>query len=148
MEIPDAWMNGLNGGVIIGVAAALLLLVNGRIAGISGIVSRLTPPEVFVTPRATRLTSLAFIVGLVSMPVLWKYISDAPQISVTDDLVTVIFGGFLVGIGTSLGNGCTSGHGVCGLSRGSLRSAVAVGVFIATAAITVTVMRHGLSGML
>lgn len=127
----------LAGGVLIGCATALLLLLGGRIAGISGIlggVLRRVPGE-----RAWRL---AFLAGLAAAP--WLYAAVAaplrPQIDTGWGLL--LLAGLLVGVGTRYGAGCTSGHGVCGLSRLSLRSAVATAVFMAAGFATVFVLRH------
>jgi uncharacterized membrane protein YedE/YeeE len=143
MDIATDWMNGLHGGLLIGMAAAALLLVNGRIAGVSGLLGRLVPPTVWATPASSRAASAAFIAGLIAVPAVMAAAGSAPEIAITGSVPLLIAGGALVGFGTVLGNGCTSGHGVCGLSRGSVRSFVAVCVFMATAAATVWVVRHG-----
>lgn len=131
----------LLGGVLIGLAVALLLLLNGRIAGISGIVGGLLTPR-----RGEVAWRLAFVLGLVGAPVLWMLVSTRPLIRVDAGWGTLVMAGLLVGFGTRLGSGCTSGHGVCGLSRLSLRSLVATLVFMATGFVTVFVVRHGLAG--
>ncbi len=132
----------LAGGVLIGIAASLLLLLDGRVAGISGIVGGL------VVPRPGHVSWRAsFVGGLVAGGGLLRLLDPAATAVVVDvGTVTVVLAGFLVGFGTSLGGGCTSGHGVCGLSRGSPRSLVATLSFMATGALTVFVVRHVLGG--
>jgi uncharacterized membrane protein YedE/YeeE len=126
----------LIGGMIIGLSAVLLLLVNGRIAGISGIVGRLAQ-------GANILTNGAFVVGLALGPVLFLALfGHGPAVSVTGSWPLIVVAGLLVGFGTRMGNGCTSGHGVCGLGRLSLRSLVAVITFMATAISTTFIVRH------
>lgn len=127
------------GGAVIGASAVLLLLGSGRIAGISGILARL------VAPRAgsQSVDALAFVVGLISAPIVWSQFSGATVTqTVTDNILLLVAAGLLVGFGAVYGGGCTSGHGVCGLSRFSARSLVAVLTFMATAAVTVFVARH------
>lgn len=129
------------GGALIGVAASILLLAQGRIAGISGIVAGVVDGE---RPEGWRV---AFLVGLLGTGVvtaqLWPYLFVN---TLTRSPVALVATGLLVGVGTRLGNGCTAGHGVCGLSRGSPRSLVAVMVFIATGMLTATVVRTALGG--
>ncbi|KEQ14189.1 YeeE/YedE [Endozoicomonas montiporae] len=127
-------IHGLAGGALLGLGAAVLLLFNGRIAGFSGIISSLRVRN--------NLWKLAFIAGaLISGTVLHQALNlPAPESQLPAS--GLIIAGLLVGFGTRLGNGCTSGHGVCGLSRFSLRSLVAVMVFMASAMATVFVMRH------
>lgn len=127
-------MSGLAGGLLIGLSAALLLWGNGRIVGISGIIGGIR--------KGDTLWRLGFLVamGVGGMAVLW--ISDAPLPAPTSDPLLLIIAGLLVGVGTRLGSGCTSGHGVCGLARFSLRSLVAVIVFMAAAMATVFMVRH------
>lgn len=127
------------GGALIGAAAVMLMAATGRIAGISGIAARLLPPY------ADRELAgrIAFILGLVAAPLLVLLLTGAapvPTIEATPPVLALA--GLLVGFGAVWGNGCTSGHGVCGLSRLSLRSLVATGVFMATAVATVFVTRH------
>lgn len=127
----------LAGGLLIGLAAALLICFSGRIAGISGIVGGLLRPV-----YGDRTWRLAFLAGLLAAP--WVYaLMAGPLVSRIDtDWGTLLAAGLLVGIGTRYGAGCTSGHGVCGLSRLSLRSAVATVVFMAGGFATVFVLRH------
>ncbi len=129
----------LFGGVLIGIAAVLLMAWEGRIAGISGIAGRILPPW-----HDEALPSrLGFVVGLVAAPRLYLLATGAPVAqTVSTNLPLMTAAGLLVGFGSTWGNGCTSGHGVCGLSRLSLRSFVATGVFMATAIVTVFVTRH------
>lgn len=127
----------LTGGLLIGLAAASFLLLNGRIAGISGILGGLLAPA-----RRDILWRLAFLAGLVGTPSLWLLFSELPPIQVDAGYPALIVAGLLVGIGTRYGSGCTSGHGVCGLSRLSPRSLVATLSFMATGFLTVFVIRH------
>lgn len=131
------------GGVLIGLSAVLLLAVSGRIAGISGIVRRV----LFPAPEARPLDAAAFLVGLVVAPLLWQLGTNAAVVqTVSDDAKRMGLAGLLVGLGAALANGCTSGHGVCGLARLSTRSIVATVTFMAVAATTVYVSRHVLGG--
>ncbi|WP_291662387.1 MULTISPECIES: YeeE/YedE family protein [unclassified Bosea (in: a-proteobacteria)] len=129
----------LAGGALIGLAAVLLMLFEGRIAGISGIVSRLLPPE----GDGQTPGRLAFVMGLIVAPLAYAAVSGlwpVPQVAAT--MPILIVAGLLVGFGSVWGNGCTSGHGICGLSRLSPRSAVAVATFMTMAIATVFVARH------
>ncbi|MBN8238192.1 hypothetical protein DET61_103279 [Marinobacter nauticus] len=127
----------LTGGLLIGLAAASFLLLNGRIAGISGILGGLLVPA-----RRDILWRVAFLAGLVGTPSLWLLFAELPPIQVDAGYPALIVAGLLVGIGTRYGSGCTSGHGVCGLSRLSPRSLVATLSFMATGFLTVFVIRH------
>lgn len=125
------------GGALIGVAAVLLMALNGRIAGISGIVH-----GAFWAPAGERLWRLLFIAGLVFAPLVWSGFSGVPpEFSISGQPVLLVAGGILVGFGTRLGSGCTSGHGVCGLSRLSPRSLVAVVAFMSAGVVTVAVVK-------
>jgi len=127
----------LFGGVLIGLAAALFVLFNGRIAGISGIVGGL------LHPRASDLMwRAAFVIGLLAAPRLFHALAPLPEIHVAAGTGTLIVAGLLVGIGTRYGSGCTSGHGVCGLARLSPRSLVATVSFMLAGFVTVFVIRH------
>lgn len=129
----------LVGGAVIGLAAVLLMLFQGRIAGISGIVSRLLPLEA----GGEAAGRLAFVAGLVLAPLVVYAAGSAwpvPQIAAT--IPVLVVAGLLVGFGSVWGNGCTSGHGICGLSRLSLRSLIAVATFMASAIATVFVVRY------
>lgn len=129
----------LLGGALIGGAAVLLMAVSGRIAGISGIASRLLPPYL----DREWLRRIAFILGLVLAPLVYgAVLGRMPLQSIEAGLPLLGVAGLLVGFGSVWGNGCTSGHGVCGLSRLSPRSLVATLIFMTTAAITVFIIRH------
>jgi uncharacterized membrane protein YedE/YeeE len=134
------WVTALVGGTLIGLSATVLLLLNGRIAGISGMVNGAIT---FAREEAWRWI---FIAGMLLGATLYEYaIAPEPTPRSTFAPVAMIIGGFLVGWGTRMGNGCTSGHGVCGLGRLSGRSLVAVITFLVVAMITVFVVQHGLS---
>ncbi|MDV3350222.1 YeeE/YedE family protein [Leptothoe sp. ISB3NOV94-8A] len=134
-----SWGTALLGGVLIGLSATILLAFNGRIAGISGIVNG--------GIQGNEPWRWLFLAGMLLGGILYEY-GLAPEPTPTPSLTagTMILGGFLVGFGTRLGNGCTSGHGVCGLGRLSLRSLVAVLTFLTTAMLTVWLTRHGITG--
>lgn len=136
-------LQSLAGGMLIGLAATLLMLLNGRIAGITGILAGLLPPA-GVQERVWRA---AFLAGMVASPLLVVGLFRVP---ITYQTVTTPLGmmvsGLIVGIGVTFGSGCTSGHGICGLSRFSVRSLVAVLVFMGSTAVTVYVVRHVLGG--
>lgn len=132
----------LLGGLLIGAAAALMLWLKGRIAGISGIVGGLLSPS-----RGDTAWRALFLVGLMAAPIMVMLLrGNVPDISSPAADRSLIMAGLLVGFGTRLGSGCTSGHGVCGLARRSLRSLVATLVFMASGALTVFVVRHLLGG--
>ena len=127
------------GGGLIGVSAVLLMAFSGRIAGISGIVAGLLPPK----PADDRTWRIAFILGLVLAPTALAVTTGDNRIAPpTVGPALLVAAGLLVGVGTSLSNGCTSGHGICGISRLSPRSAAAVATFVATAMVTVFVVRQ------
>jgi uncharacterized membrane protein YedE/YeeE len=129
----------LMGGMMIGLSAVLLMLWEGRIAGISGIAGRLLPPY----RDGAFLSRLGFVIGLIATPLAIAVATgEAVQQTVSWNIPLMIAAGLLVGFGLVWGNGCTSGHGVCGLSRLSARSMVATGVFMATAFATVFLVRH------
>ncbi len=128
----------LGGGVLIGIAGALLLLTHGRVAGISGIAAGVLAPA-----RGEFGWRAAFIAGLVGGGFLLRgFVPEVIGAPAVGGVGIAIAAGLLVGIGTRLGNGCTSGHGVCGLARGSVRSLAATLTFMATAAATVFLVRH------
>lgn len=130
------------GGVLIGLSAVLLLLLEGRIAGISGIAARLLPPW-----REGVAERLAFVAGLVGAPFLVAAITGAPVVqTVSSNPPLMAAAGLLVGFGSVWGSGCTSGHGVCGLARLSPRSLVATAIFMTTGFLTVFVTRHVIGG--
>ncbi|TBW35505.1 YeeE/YedE family protein [Siculibacillus lacustris] len=130
--------SSLFGGVIIGLAAGALALRAGRILGVSGIVAGLAEPD------ADRLGRAALVAGLILSPVLFGLVAPLPALRIDAGWAAVIAGGLLVGFGTRLGSGCTSGHGVCGLARLSPRSLVAVVTFVVAAMATVFVLRHAI----
>jgi len=127
----------LLGGVLIGLAAALLVLMNGRIAGISGILGGLLRAA-----RGERGWRAAFLAGLIGAPLVYGLAHPLPAVQVDAGYPLLTLAGLAVGIGTRYGAGCTSGHGVCGLSRLSLRSLVATAAFMLAGFVTVFVMRH------
>ena len=127
----------LAGGMLIGLAAALLILFNGRIAGISGIVAGVLQPR----PRETAWR-LAFLAGLLASPWLHLLVHALPEARIDAGTPALIVAGLLVGLGVRYGAGCTSGHGVCGLSRWSVRSLAATSAFMAAGFLTVFLLRH------
>lgn len=127
----------LAGGALIGIAAAMFLLLNGRIAGISGVLGGLLRPT-----KGDMAWRIAFVMGLVGAPLVYVLFAALPEPQIDASYGTLIVGGLLVGIGTRYGSGCTSGHGVCGLSRLSPRSLVATGAFMGAGFVTVFVTRH------
>lgn len=135
----------LAGGMLIGAAAALLIIFNGRVAGISGIVGTLID-RLFVRATASEdrsnLWRCIFIAGLLLAAPLWSLVQALPAVSSDAGTITLVIAGLLTGIGTRYASGCTSGHGVCGLSRGSLRSLVATLTFMGTGFATVYLMHH------
>jgi uncharacterized membrane protein YedE/YeeE len=133
----------LAGGLLIGLAAGLFLLTNGRIAGISGLLAGLLqPPQRWVGEK------LLFLAGLVSASLVWRLAGALPPFKIQVDGLPLVIAGVLVGLGTRLASGCTSGHGVCGLARLSPRSLVATCCFMASGFITVFVIRHLIPGAL
>jgi uncharacterized membrane protein YedE/YeeE len=131
-------IGGLIGGVLIGCAADLLLLFNGRIAGISGILGGLISGSSW----AERSWRLAFIGGLIGGAAFYSFFANGLSVQLQAGPPTLALAGLLVGLGTRLGSGCTSGHGVCGLARRSPRSLAATLLFMAVAALTVFLTRH------
>ncbi|MBR1208161.1 MULTISPECIES: YeeE/YedE family protein [unclassified Bradyrhizobium] len=130
--------SALAGGLMIGASASLLLIFNGRIAGISGIVAGLFQRDLLEVSWR-----VAFVVGVLLAPFLYGVIfGSLPPVAFDASAGVIVVAGLFVGFGTRLGSGCTSGHGVCGLSRGSPRSLLATGVFMFTAVVTVLVTRH------
>lgn len=134
-----AWVYGLLGGLLIGTGGAVLLLGTGRIMGASGIVGGLIDGS-----GTDRGTTLAFLVGLIGAPALLGLGGWAVATQATSQVWMLVLGGLSVGIGTRFANGCTSGHGVCGLSRFSLRGLVATLFYIGAGVLTVTALRIGL----
>ena len=127
----------LAGGLLIGLAAAAFVLVNGRIAGISGILGGLLRPV-----PGDVAWRVAFLAGLVAAPLAYAVVAPLPTVRIDAGTGTLLTAGLLVGLGTRYGSGCTSGHGVCGLARLSPRSLVATASFMAAGFATVFVLRH------
>lgn len=127
----------LAGGLLIGLAATLLVLGNGRIAGISGILGGLLD-----TTSGDRAWRAAFVLGLFAAPWIFKLFTALPAVAIESLPPVLVVAGLLVGVGTRYASGCTSGHGVCGLSRGSVRSLAATATFMAMGFLTVFVIRH------
>lgn len=137
-------ITALVGGGLIGVAAVMLMAFNGRVAGISGITSSVLTPWSAAGDLGWRI---AFIAGLLAAPVLAQIFFGGVQQTVSGNVPVMIIAGLLVGFGSVFGNGCTSGHGVCGLSRLSVRSLVATATFMLVAIATVTITRHTIGGL-
>lgn len=127
----------LAGGLLIGLAAGMFVLLNGRIAGISGILGGLVRPA-----KGEFGWRAAFLLGLIVSPVVYTFVGSVPGPRIDAGWATLIVAGLLVGLGTRYGSGCTSGHGVCGMSRLSPRSLVATLAFMASGFATVFVVRH------
>jgi uncharacterized membrane protein YedE/YeeE len=136
--MPLDWIMGLAGGVLIGAAGALFLLVNGKVMGASGIIGGLVDGS----GRDEWQERAALIAGLVIAPAIAALTMGGGQTFLTDNWAVIIVAGLLVGIGTRLANGCTSGHGVCGISRLSLRGIVATAFYIGAGGLTVVVFKH------
>ena len=132
--------SALAGGALIGLAAALFLLLNGRIAGISGVLGGLFKPT-----SGDIVWRIAFVLGLVGAPLVYGLFAVLPTPQIQASNAALVAAGLLVGVGTRYGSGCTSGHGVCGLSRLSPRSLVATACFMGTGFATVFVTRHFLN---
>ncbi len=131
-------VSALAGGALIGTSAALFLLLNGRIAGISGILGGLLAP-----PSRETGWRIAFLAGLILAPLAYAGMGGGlPPVTMEASFPLLVVAGLLVGFGARLGAGCTSGHGVCGIGRGSPRSLVATGTFMTVAILTVLVVRH------
>ena len=144
METDFTPFASLLGGSLIGLSAVVLLAAHGRIAGISGIVSRILPPS---AEKAGLPQGIIFLVGLLLAAPLWVLLTGAAPVQVvSNNAALLVIAGLLVGFGAVIGNGCTSGHGVCGISRGSARSFAATLTFMATAFVTVFVLRHVVGG--
>jgi len=129
---------GLIGGALIGIAASLLLLLNGRIAGISGILGGIFGAN----GGAQRFWRLAFVIGLICGAAIYSFAAGGLAVHLPDGSLTLVIAGLLVGFGTRLGSGCTSGHGICGLARLSPRSLVATVTFMIFGILTVYLVRH------
>ncbi|QJB70473.1 YeeE/YedE family protein [Parasphingorhabdus halotolerans] len=133
-------LEGLIGGLMIGVAAAIMLLGLGRIAGVSGLAARATG---IADSGAPRIIALAFLVGLPLGALATSLLTGGVETRFPSSVIPLLIGGLLVGVGTRLGSGCTSGHGVCGMSRLSPRSLIATCIFMASGFATVALMRVG-----
>ncbi len=138
---PMTPLAAIAGGLLIGTSAALLLLLTGRIAGVSGMAETATKIGQGGAPWSQ---ASGFIVGLPIGAALIALLVRTPEVIVTSSVPLLIVAGLLVGFGTRLGNGCTSGHGVCGMARLSPRSIAATATFMASAAATVFIVRHGI----
>ncbi len=131
------YLFALLGGAMIGVATVMLMATHGRTLGVSGILKQLLPPF-----SAIENWRISFVLGVLAAPFAASlFLGYRPVVEVTENILFLVAGGLLVGVGTVMGNGCTSGHGVCGLSRLSTRSIVATVVFMFSAIITVLVVR-------
>ncbi|MTJ29172.1 YeeE/YedE family protein [Aphanizomenon sp. UHCC 0183] len=131
------WINGLIGGILIGISATILLAFNGRIAGISGMVNGA------ISFNKNDAWRWLFLLGMLAGGAIYEFVLS-PQPTPTSKFapLTMIIGGLIVGFGTRMGSGCTSGHGVCGLGRLSMRSLIAVLTFLSSAFLTVFIVRH------
>lgn len=127
----------LLGGTLIGISAAAMMFVNGRIAGISGIIGGLLQ-----APSGDRAWRLAFLAGLLTAPLVYGFVGGDVRVDLSVSTWMLVAAGALVGVGTQLGGGCTSGHGVCGIARLSARSIAATSTFMITAGVTVFIIRH------
>ena len=129
--------SALAGGGLIGISVALLILLNGRIAGITGIIGGLFKPI-----KGDVAWRIAFTFGLIIAPIIWLLFGKLPEITIDANYGLLVVAGLIVGFGARLGSGCTSGHGVCGISRLSPRSIVATFAFMGTGFLTVFIARH------
>ena len=142
METEFTPITSLAGGALIGLSAVMLMASHGKIAGISGIVSRILPP---VIQKESIAFGIIFILGLLLAVPIWNlFFVEIERQAVSDNYFILGIAGLLVGFGSSYGNGCTSGHGVCGLSRGSTRSIIATVTFMFTGFLTVYILRNTL----
>jgi uncharacterized membrane protein YedE/YeeE len=129
--------SALAGGALIGIAAAMFVLLNGRIAGISGVLGGLLKPV-----RGDVAWRFAFVLGLIGAPLVYAVFASLPHLRIDAGYAALVLAGLLVGVGTRFGSGCTSGHGVCGISRLSPRSMAATAAFMVTGFVTVYFTRH------
>jgi uncharacterized membrane protein YedE/YeeE len=134
-------LQSLFGGMLIGLSAVLLMALHGRIAGMTGILTGIVPPGAPDWPWRA-----AFLLGAIAAPLVYLFAGGAIPFSVPVSALALAIGGLLVGIGVHFGNGCPSGHGICGLARLSLRSVAAVATFMVAAFVTVYVIRHVIGG--
>lgn len=133
----STYIASLIGGLLIGIAAAMFVLLNGRIAGISGILAGLIQAG-----KGDKLWRVMFLLGMAASPFVYQIVSDLPSVTIEAGTAQLVIAGLLVGLGTSYASGCTSGHGVCGISRGSIRSIAATLTFMMAGFITVSLTRH------
>ena len=131
------WIYGLVGGLLIGLVGLILLIFNGRIMGVSGILGQL----IDVKQDTENLERIVFLSGVIAAPLYVLQFSDFSKTNVTSNTIQLVLAGLLVGAGTRIANGCTSGHGVCGISRLSLRGLLATAVYIAAGALTMVTLR-------
>lgn len=135
--ISNTLLNGFFGGLLIGLSASIYLLVNGKIMGVSGILSGVFGRQ----DKKIKIERMAFVVGLILTPFLIGFFMQLPDTNATSSISLLIVAGLLVGFGTRLGSGCTSGHGICGMSRLSMRSIMATIVFMGFGVFTVFLFR-------
>jgi len=129
-------ISALLGGILIGLSVALYFYTTGRLAGISGIFANA------ITNQTKRLSNIFFLFGLVLGPLLFSFTKEPIAFNITHSYLLIITGGFLVGLGTRLSDGCTSGHGICGISRLSISSIIATVIFIVTGMLTVVILQQ------
>lgn len=135
-------ISALAGGVMIGLSAVLLLLASGRIAGVSGILGGVLAPR-----QGDVAWRILFVAGMLAGPLLYGLIAGGqPPVAISESVPLLVVAGLVVGFGTRLGSGCTSGHGVCGVARFSPRSLAATGIFFVVAVVTVFFARHVVGG--
>ncbi len=135
--ISMTWLYGFLGGLLIGTAGLLFLLINGKIMGVSGIVGGILQRST----KIVRLEGVAFLVGLILTPFILSFFIRLPETNASHSLWLLVIAGVLVGLGTRMGSGCTSGHGVCGIARFSRRSIIATGIFMSVGIFTVLLIR-------
>ena len=131
------WIYGSVGGLLIGLGGLILLIFNGRIMGVSGILGQL----IDVKQDTENLERIVFLSGVIAAPLFVLQFSDFSKTNVTSNTIQLVLAGLLVGAGTRIANGCTSGHGVCGISRLSLRGLFATAIYIAAGALTMVTLR-------
>ncbi len=134
--------SSLLGGLLIGASAGLFLLALGRIAGIAGLIARPILATIQGKFGASERVSLAFVTGLVMASWIWRLFAALPSVAIPEKTGATLIAGLLVGVGVRMGNGCTSGHGICGLSRLSMRSFVNVCAFMVAGMVTVYWLKH------
>nr|WP_303623654.1 YeeE/YedE thiosulfate transporter family protein [Shimia sp. CNT1-13L.2] len=137
-SIPVDWIWGLVGGLLIGTGGAVFLLANGRVMGASGIIGGLVDGS----GRSSAMERIVFLIGVFLLPIVLKPLYRPFETHASENLAVLVAAGLLVGIGTRIANGCTSGHGVCGISRLSLRGMVATVFYIMAGGLTVVLFRH------